>query len=85
VQLRNCAWAANGAAGMKRPVWARGNVVSFHCPKSVITAESLTFLEQFQIWKTLSGLDLFSLEARTADAFLLLERECRKEAKDGSN
>jgi hypothetical protein len=85
VELRNCAWIANTAAVMKRPVWARGNVVSFQCPKSIITADSLTFLEQFQIWKELGGLDLFSLEARTAEAFLLLEREWRKEVKDGSN
>ena len=60
-------------------------VVSHQCPKSAITATSLAFLEQFHIWKELGGLDLFALEARTAEAFLLLEREWRKEQKDGEN
>ncbi len=70
-----------GAAN--RPVWARGNIICLQCPKSIITATSLTLLEQFHIWKELSGLDLFALEARTAEAFLLLDREWRKELQNG--
>jgi hypothetical protein len=60
-------------------------VVSHQCPKSAITATSLTLLEQFHIWKELGGFDLFALEARTAEAFLLLQREWRKEQIDGGN
>jgi hypothetical protein len=83
VQLRNCAWTAENPGAANRLVWARGNVVSHRCPKSIITASSLAFLEQFHIWKELSGLDLFALDARTAEAFLLLDREWRKELQDG--
>lgn len=45
------------------------------CPKSVITAESLQFLEVYRMWKQMGGGCVMSLEARTADAIELLEQE----------
>jgi hypothetical protein len=63
-------------------VWARGAVVSARCPKSIITAESLLFLEQFRWWKELGG-NVSSIEAKNAEALVLLEREWRTEMQNG--
>ena len=63
-------------------VWARGEVVSERCPKSTITAKSVLFLEQFRWWKELGG-DIWSLEAKNAEALLLLEREWGTEMENG--
>jgi hypothetical protein len=62
-------------------VWARGAVVSERCPKSIITAKSILFLEQFRWWKELGG-DVWSMEAKSAEALLLLEREWRTEMEN---
>src|SRR6185312_6559776 len=35
------------APATARPVWVRGQLASVQCPKSIITADSLSFLEQF--------------------------------------
>lgn len=63
-------------------VWARGDVVSARCPKSIITAQSLLFLEQFRWWKELGG-SVWSIEAKNAEALVLLEREWRMEMQNG--
>jgi hypothetical protein len=49
--------------------------VTTQCPKSLITAESLHFLDVYQIWKKLGGGCTMSLEARTVEAIELLEQE----------
>jgi len=64
-------------------IWARGSVVAFHCPKSIITAQSLYFLEQFRIWKEFGGGTPWSIEAKAAEAILFLEGVWRKEKKHG--
>ena len=63
-------------------VWARGAVVSARCPKSIITARSLLFLEQFRWWKEVGG-DIWSMEAKNAEALVLLEREWQTEMQNG--
>jgi|KBSMisStandDraft_5_1062788.scaffolds.fasta_scaffold442223_3 hypothetical protein len=63
-------------------VWARGAVISARCPKSIITAQSVLFLEQFRWWKELGG-DVWSMEAKNAEALLLLEQEWRTEMQNG--
>jgi hypothetical protein len=63
-------------------VWARGAVVSTRCPKSIVTAMSVLFLEQFRWWKELGG-DVWSMEAKNAEALLLLEAEWRTEMQNG--
>ena len=63
-------------------VWARREVVSERCPKSIITAKSALFLEQFRWWKELGG-DIWSMEAKNAEALLVLEREWRTEMENG--
>lgn len=84
MKIRNCAWSAAETAASEGPavVWARGVVISARCPKSIITARSVLFLEQFRWWKELGG-DVWSMEAKNAEALLLLEREWRTEMQNG--
>jgi len=54
------------------------------CPKSLISAESLGWIEEFLVWKRLR-LDLRSnLSARQAEAFLILEEQLALEEHGGS-
>jgi hypothetical protein len=48
----------------------------------VITAQSLYYIEQFKSWKQLGG-DVWQLDAKSADALLLLERELQREKENG--
>jgi hypothetical protein len=81
VKVRQCAWQNDQRAIPLRPVWVRGKTVAFHCPKSIITAQSLGFIEQFLYWKRCGG-DLWLLDAKTADAVLLLQEESEKKNKN---
>jgi len=67
--------------GPAQPVWARRQTVAFCCPKSIITAQSLTFIEQFLYWRRCGG-DVWSLDAKSADALLRLQEESEKENKN---
>lgn len=53
----------------------RKGVFSVRCPKSVITAESLHFLEQFRWWKQCGGGAgaIWNMDAKSADALMVLE------------
>jgi hypothetical protein len=80
-KTRRCAWLKANEQAPGRPVFARRRTVSFQCPKSIITAQSLTFIEQFLYWKRCGG-DLWSLNAKSADAILALQEESAKENED---
>ncbi len=56
---------------------------SSQCPKSVITAASLTYLEQYAVWKQLGGIDPERIDVKTADAIVLLEQTWKKETTNG--
>jgi hypothetical protein len=58
-------------------------VLSSQCPKSVITSESLYYLEQFRYWKEVRSGDLYSMDAKTADAVLVLEQAWKLENQRG--
>ncbi len=64
-------------------MWARSGVISAHCPKSVITAQSLYFLEQFRFWKQLGGGNSESMSAKTAEAVVILDEAWRAENQRG--
>jgi len=53
-----------------------------HCPKSVITAQSLHFLEQFRSWKEGGG-GLWHMDAKDADAVMVLEQAWQMEKQRG--
>jgi hypothetical protein len=64
-----------------RPVWVRNGARALQCPKSLISAESLSLVEEFLIWKQLGQPGLREMSARQAQAFLLLGQELSAEAK----
>jgi len=83
VEIRNCAWTGGEKSAKPNPVWARRGVFSLQCPKSVITAYSMYLLDVFQWWKQLGGGDIWSFDAKVADAMILLESAWREEKKNG--
>lgn len=60
-------------------MWARANVFATECPKSLITPQSLEWLDEFTAWKTLGGPDPRTLNIKTAEAIALLDLELKKE------
>ncbi len=53
------------------------------CPKSLITPQSLSFLEQFRIWKAFGGGTPWQVEAKAAEAMLVLEQALQMEMERG--
>lgn len=60
-------------------VWARNGAATEECPKSLVSAESIRWLEEYFVWKLADGGDVRSMPARQVDAFLVLEQELRVE------
>lgn len=50
------------------------------CPVSSISADSITLLEQFHVWRMAGKGDLRDFPARTVEAFAVLENLALKEA-----
>jgi hypothetical protein len=72
-RVRRCAHLPESGGAAERPVWSRGGVAAMRCPKSLITAESWTWIEEHRAWKTLGGEGFEEMNARRAAAFLALE------------
>lgn len=49
----------------------------------MISAESQSWLEEYQVWRMCPTTPLTRLEARKAEAFLIIEGERLKEMGDG--
>ncbi len=60
-------------------MWSRKGVVALRCPKSLITPESLTWIEEYRVWKLLGGPGYEEMNARRAAAFLTLEEAAAAE------
>ena len=56
--------------------------MTLQCPKSTVTAQSLSLVEQFRIWKEFGGGTPWSLEAKTAEAILILEKALQMEIEN---
>src|SRR5690606_33593965 len=67
-RTRRCAWIKNPQPEPPKVVWARRGALSERCPRSVITAESLAWIEEFEIWRIARTPSLLELDARKADA-----------------
>ena len=81
---RRCGWVGAALETPAQIVGARKQVATDVCPKSLITAESLGWIEDYLVWKRLR-LDLRNdLGARQAEAFLILEEQLALEGHDGS-
>ena len=63
----------NGA--QTRVVWARGPVATDICPKSLITAQSIGWIEEFLVWKRLGLVLDADAHVRQVEAFLILEEQ----------
>lgn len=81
MKSRNCAWLPSSSTTPSKPVWARNGLVTYHCPKSLITAESLSFIESYEVLKRIGWSNLLDLDARTAEAALILENASRNQDK----
>jgi hypothetical protein len=78
---RRCAWLANSRPSTK-PIWIGGTVPVYQCPKSLITADSLYWIEGYSQWK-FAGHELNEIAARDVDAYLLIEQESQREKENG--
>ena len=85
-RVRRCGFVESGTEAPRelkltpqRPVWGKGEAIAFECPRSLITPESLRFIEEFSVWKVGGVRDFMRLPARTAEAFIVLEQELRAE------
>jgi len=80
---RRCAWLGFKEEARSAVIWARKNVAVTSCPKSLVTAESETILEDFLVRRRLGGIALSELSAKRAEAFLILEQALATERIDG--
>jgi len=49
----------------------------------VITPQSMSFVEHFQIWKEFGGGMPWEMQAKTAEAILVLEKALKMESEHG--
>jgi hypothetical protein len=82
-ERRRCGWLAAKEPKGGVPVWGRREVVVWTCPKSFVTAESQTLVEEFLLRRRLGRMDFAELSARQVEAFAILEREFSQEMKNG--
>lgn len=81
--MRHCAWVDESKPVNTKAVWARKNIVSSQCPKSIISVQSKTFLQHFRLWKQFGGGYPWWVDAKTADALLVLDEAWREEEQNG--
>jgi hypothetical protein len=63
-------------------VWVRKRAQADECPKSMVTAESLSLLEEFFVRRRLGISDGMETPGRKIDAFLILREEMEREERD---
>jgi hypothetical protein len=61
------------------PVWVRKTAVLETCPRSYITAESESMVEEFLVRRRLGGSRFDELSARQVEAFVILEKALEEE------
>lgn len=79
---RGCGW--KGALESARVVWMGGGAAVSRCPTWEVSGQSTGWLEEFAAWKTIGGVNLYELPAKTADAFCVLENLVRAEREHES-
>ena len=68
--------------GEPRLVWIRKRAQAEECPKSFVTGESLSLVEEFFVRRRLGMPDSIGMPARKVDAFLILREEMEREERD---
>ncbi len=81
---RHCGFVASHEERPETVVWARRGAVATECPKSLISAASVAWIEEFYAWKLAGKADYGALTSRQLDAFGTLEREMTAE-RDNPN
>jgi hypothetical protein len=81
---RDCAWLREAGVSSGRIVWGRRQAAATRCPKSIITAESMYLLGEFNVWKRCPGGPLHAMPARVVDAILMLDDEFRAEVNSAN-
>ena len=71
--------------GEPRLVWGRKHAQAEECPKSFVTGESLTLIEEFFVRRRLGMDESLDTEARKVDAFIILRDEIEREEHDGTS
>lgn len=80
---RRCGWLEAAKTTPAKVVWSGKRIATDVCPKSLITARSIGWIEEFFVWRKL-GLSLSTdMNARQAEAFLILQEELWSEQRDG--
>ena len=79
---RRCGFLPAAARGEPRLVWIRKQAQADECPKSMVTGESLSLVEEFFVRRRLGMVDGMETPARKVDAFLILREEMEREERD---
>jgi len=66
-------------------VWGRRQVAAHECPRSYVTGASIATLEEFFVRRRLGIPDSMEIEARKADAFVILRDLMEEEERDGTS
>jgi len=66
-------------------VWARKRAQAEECPKSLVTGESLSLVEEFFVRRQLGMADTLEIAARKVDAFVILRGEMEREERDATS
>jgi hypothetical protein len=82
---RRCGFIPLEDRGEPRIIWGRRQVQTQECPKSFITGESIALLEEYFVSSRLGIPQSVELEARKADAFLILRELMEREERDGTS
>ena len=80
---RRCGFLAAALESPARIVWARRHVSTAICPKSLVSAQSWQWIEEFYAARRGRGVQFRRLPARDAEAFLVIENELAAENNNG--
>ena len=79
---RRCGFLPPPETSDSRPVWTRRRVHTEICPKSLVTAQSIAWLEEYVMRKKNGGGPAEDLPARKLEAFLVIETELAEEIEE---
>lgn len=79
--IRRCGYLPPERRAPERIVWSRNGAATTECPKSYISQNSTYYLERYVAW-TLSRQDMTELDAKVAEAIVVLDHERRKATND---
>ena len=82
---RRCGFLPDEERGEARIVWGRGQVSTEQCPKSMITGESLSLIEEFFVRRRLGIPETMDTDGRKIDAFLILREQVEREERDDTS